>query len=170
VLGGLGLALSPVLSDDVAAAALHLAEHQVGHGFAAAFAKAVVAGWLVAGMTWIVHGVRNSTARLLVIWIFFYAVGAFDLVHCVAGTAEAAYAWWAGSVTLWSALVSFLLPAVLGNTVGGVVLVALLNFAQARDRWFRTAQLSWRDMLWSLQTAGEPHPLQEAHDQASAAD
>jgi membrane protein YqaA with SNARE-associated domain len=42
-------------------------------------------------------------------------VGAASLAHCVAGTAEALCA---------------VLAATLGNTVGGVIIVSLLNYAQ----------------------------------------
>ena len=54
--------------------------------------------------------------------------------HSIVGAAEVLYVVFGGDGTLLDFLGSFLAPAVLGNTVGGVVLVALLNYSQTRDR------------------------------------
>ena len=52
-----------------------------------------------------------------------------QLPHVVAGSAEAAYAVYIGHTDLVGYLTRFLLPTLLGNVFGGVVLVALLNHA-----------------------------------------
>jgi len=144
-LGAAAMAWTGILGEPATQAAHHIAEHALSHGPLAAFSKAVVAGWLVAGMTWIVHGTTSTTARILVIWIFLYAVGAFDLVHCIAGAAEAVYAVFVGVATVSEALLGYLLPAIAGNTLGGVVLVALLNYAQT-GRSEQSEQLDWERM------------------------
>ncbi|MDN4015225.1 hypothetical protein QX233_22515, partial [Chryseobacterium gambrini] len=50
-------------------------------------------------------------------------------------------------------LLDFLVPATLGNTFGGVVLVALLNYSQTRDRRVldrdcRVLRLDWSEWLF----------------------
>jgi formate-nitrite transporter family protein len=148
-LGAMALAWTGILGSEAHESARAIAEHAMSHGPVTAFWKAVIAGWLVAGMTWIVHAVTSTTGRILVIWLFLYAVGAFDLVHCIAGAAEAVYAVLMGVATVPEVLGSYLLPAILGNTVGGVVLVAVLNYAQTREqRHALGEQLTWREMLF----------------------
>lgn len=145
VIGAMAIAWTGVLGEPAAQAAGEIAHHAMSHGPLAAFWKAVVAGWLVAGMTWIVHGTTSSTSRILVIWIFLYAVGAFDLVHCIAGGSEAAYAVITGQATVSNAALGYMLPAIAGNTLGGVVLVTLLNYAQTGRRK-HDETLDWKRM------------------------
>ncbi len=49
------------------------------------------------------------------------------LSHVVAGSAEAAYAVLTGTASVGQYFWGFLAPTLLGNIVGGVALVALLN-------------------------------------------
>jgi formate/nitrite transporter FocA (FNT family) len=52
------------------------------------------------------------------------------LVRCIAGSSEVLIGVFAGKVSSLEYLRGFLLPATLGNIVGGALLVALLNYAQ----------------------------------------
>jgi formate-nitrite transporter family protein len=47
---------------------------------------------------------------------------------------EVLYGVIAGSVTFGAYLSNFLIPGLLGNIIGGVALVALLNYGQVRPR------------------------------------
>jgi formate-nitrite transporter family protein len=51
------------------------------------------------------------------------------LPHVVAGSADAAFAVFSGHATVFEYLLEFLLPTLVGNTIGGVALVAFLNHA-----------------------------------------
>ena len=53
--------------------------------------------------------------------------------HVIAGSIEAAFAAIHGAIGWEDYLFQFLLPALLGNSVGGVVFVALLNHAQVKE-------------------------------------
>jgi formate/nitrite transporter FocA (FNT family) len=89
--------------------------------------KAVLSGWLIALMAWVLPSARS--ARLFVILLLTYVVALCGLPHVVAGSGEAAYAVFTGNASLSDYLVGFLLPTLIGNTIGGVALVALLNHA-----------------------------------------
>jgi NhaP-type Na+/H+ or K+/H+ antiporter len=54
-----------------------------------------------------------------------------------------------GDATVLGFLWEFLAPATLGNTVGGVVLVALLNYSQTRDRRIRNRDCRVLELGWS---------------------
>jgi formate-nitrite transporter family protein len=58
-----------------------------------------------------------------------FVVGAAGLAHCIAGSTEALSAVLAGQVSAGTFVV-WLLAATLGNTVGGVIIVSLLNYGQ----------------------------------------
>ena len=53
--------------------------------------------------------------------------------HVIAGSAEAAFAAMQGVIGWDHYLADFLLPALVGNSIGGVVFVALLNHAQVKE-------------------------------------
>ena len=71
-----------------------------------------------------------ETARVWVIIIITYVVGLGGLAHVIAGAVEAAYLAIVHERTWLEFLVGFVLPALIGNIIGGVALVAALNHAQ----------------------------------------
>lgn len=91
------------------------------------FVKAILAGWLIALMVWLLPSARS--ARILVILLLTYVVAIAQLPHIIAGSADVAFAVWSGHATVADYLWRFLVPTLLGNTVGGVALVAFLNHA-----------------------------------------
>ena len=143
------LAHTGTLDPDAAAVALRMADHALEVPWQDLFAKGIIAGWLVAGMVWLVHAVRDGMARLLLIYLLMFTIPSTDLFHCIIGSCETFYALFSGTASLLDVLWGFLTPVTLGNTVGGVLLVALLNFAQTRETRFPDrVVLSWR--AWFL--------------------
>ncbi len=92
--------------------------------------RAVFAGWLIALMVWLLPSA--GSARLLVVLLLTYVVALAHLSHIIAGSVEAAYAVLDGQATLGMYFMAFLLPTLIGNTIGGVSLVAFLNHAPLR--------------------------------------
>lgn len=73
-----------------------------------------------------------ETARIWVIIMVTYLVGVAHLAHIIAGSVEAFYQVFVGAVTLTTASIGFLLPALAGNVLGGVALVSMLHHVQVR--------------------------------------
>lgn len=96
-------------------------------GFAVTLVRGVFAGWLIALMVWLLPSARS--ARLLTILLVTYTVGVSRLAHVIAGSAEAAYAVMTGAANLSDYFAVFLLPTLIGNVIGGVSLVAIVNHA-----------------------------------------
>lgn len=92
--------------------------------------RGIIAGWLIALMVWLLPAAE--TARIFVIILVTYLIGIAKLAHVIAGSVELAYAALAGGVSWAEYAFGFVLPALIGNTIGGVVLVAMLNHAQVR--------------------------------------
>ena len=89
--------------------------------------KAVLAGWLIALMVWVLPGA--GPARLPIILVITYTVAMGHFSHAIAGSCEGAFAVLTGTKSLYDYFFVFLVPTVLGNTIGGVALVAMLNYA-----------------------------------------
>jgi len=71
-----------------------------------------------------------ESARFWVIIIITALIGLGELSHVIAGSVETLYVVVTG-IAPWGAYFGkFLIPALLGNIIGGVSLVALLNHAQ----------------------------------------
>jgi formate/nitrite transporter FocA (FNT family) len=119
------LLVRAIFPPDVTLALHGIARSSLHHPFWITFLRAVLAGWLIALMVWILPSTRS--ARLLTIILITYVVALGGFVHVVAGSTEVAYAVFTGMTSLSSYFGSFLLPTVLGNIVGGVTLVSLLN-------------------------------------------
>lgn len=137
-----------IFGPDTAQAATDIAEHAASFSWIDLFTKGTIAGWLVAGMVWLNHAARTTTARLLIIFFLMYTVSAADLTHCIVGSSEVLYLVFQGEMTVWSFLWDFLAPAALGNTVGGVFLVALLNYAQTREECLPDREvITWREVF-----------------------
>ena len=108
-----------------------LARSSVDGVFVVTLLRALLAGWLIALMAWMLPSARS--ARFFVILLLTYVVALCSLPHIVAGSVESAYAVLTGSATIAQYFGDFLLPTLIGNTVGGVALTALLNHAPLAD-------------------------------------
>ena len=95
----------------------------------AIFFTAVVGGWIIALMTWMVTAANTTSAQLFIIVVMTFVVGAGHFTHSIAGAAEAFVAAMVGDVPV-GLLLGWLGLALVGNTVGGVVMVALFNYGQ----------------------------------------
>ncbi|PEN12762.1 transporter [Longibacter salinarum] len=134
---------------------LKYGEHFVKLPWDTVFWKAIFAGWLVAGMVWLNFAARSTTARFFITFILIYVVAAADLAHCIVGSTETLFAVFRGAVTWKAYLIDFLAPSVLGNTVGGVLLVAILNFAQTEGEMSTDALPHRRILTWRECIVGE---------------
>ena len=120
-------ALSPNFADALADLGLQAAN---GH-FTFIFAKAIIGGWLIALVAWMITASHWTIGQIAVTWMLTFIVGAGHFSHCIASSAEIVAAIMAGHLH-FSSYFQWLLPATLGNIVGGVSIVSLLNFGQVR--------------------------------------
>jgi formate/nitrite transporter FocA (FNT family) len=99
-------------------------------GFVGVLIKAVFAGWLIALMVWLMPAAASAKFLIIVAVTWLIAVAQFS--HVIAGSLEASFAAMNGAITWGDYLIGFLIPAFIGNSIGGVVFVALLNHAQVK--------------------------------------
>ncbi len=151
---GLVLATTGVLDDDTFRVAVGIAEHGLEVAAGPLFWKGVFAGWLVASMVWLNHAARDTVTRFFIVFAVMYLVPAADLFHCVIGACEVLFLVFQGLATLPEAA-AFVAIVVAGNTVGGVLLVALLNYSQTRQQRFPhrdcdAMELTWREWMFGI--------------------
>jgi len=99
-------------------------------GFLVVLLKAVFAGWLIALMVWLMPAA--ASARIFVIIAVTWLISVAQFSHVIAGSVEGAFAAMHGAIGWTNYLFGFLVPAFIGNSIGGVVVVALLNHAQVK--------------------------------------
>ncbi|MEO8430714.1 MAG: formate/nitrite transporter family protein [Acidobacteriota bacterium] len=124
------IARTPMLEQAMATPLLEIARQATGGGFFLILYRAIFAGWLVALMAWLVASTHSTAAQVVLIWLTTAPISAFGFCHSVAGAVEAFYRAFSGDAPWTEMLGGFLVPAVLGNVIGGVLLVALLNHGQ----------------------------------------
>ena len=75
----------------------------------------------------------DSIAQLFLIWVTTVPIAAFHFRHSIAGSVEAFYRAAMGAAPWGEMFGAFVLPALIGNAIGGVLLVALFNYAQVAE-------------------------------------
>lgn len=109
-----------------------IANGVVDHPGPAIFLSALLAGWLMGLLSWVVAAARDTISQVVVVWMVTAAIGLGHLHHAVLGTVEVLAGVFAAHGATMSDFGHFLLWTTLGNMIGGSCFVALLKFAHAR--------------------------------------
>ena len=97
--------------------------------FTATLFSSLFAGWLIALMVWLLPVAGDG--RVAIIIIVTYVVGLGGFSHIIAGSVNALYALLGGQATIKAFFMMFLFPTLIGNIIGGVAFVAVINHGQA---------------------------------------
>jgi formate/nitrite transporter FocA (FNT family) len=117
-----------VFDGDMMRAFTEISRHTIEASFGLTFLRAVFAGWLIALMVWLLPAAEGSRPLIIIIITYVVAVGGFS--HIVAGSVECAFLVQIGEAAWQDFLLGFFTPTLLGNILGGVPLVAVLNYGQ----------------------------------------
>ncbi len=116
-----------IFAPDAYAAMSHLSALTMTHPFWQTLITGCSAGWLIGLMVWLLPG--SGAARPFIIVLLTYAVAVCQFPHVIAGSVEASFGVASGQASVGDYLFRFLAPTLIGNTLGGTALVALLNHA-----------------------------------------
>ena len=122
------LAHSDAFKPEVRAAFTEISRHAVEGPFATTLIKAVFAGWLIALMVWILPATGSASPFIIVLMTGLVAV--CGLAHIVAGSVDAFYLVVTGDLGIGAYVWDFFVPTLVGNVLGGVTLVSVLNYGQ----------------------------------------
>jgi formate/nitrite transporter FocA (FNT family) len=107
---------------------LQIGRESIGQGFGAVLLRGIFAGWLIALLVWVLP--FAETARFFVIVTLTWVIGIGGFSHVVAGAVDVLCLASTGGAPWTQAVFGYILPALIGNIIGGVSLVAVLNHAQ----------------------------------------
>ncbi|MEG3089095.1 formate/nitrite transporter family protein [Sphingomonas sp. PB4P5] len=119
-----------ILSADHLKAAIELSRTALDHPPMEVLLLGMPAGFLVATIAWILPNARGGEFWIVVLITYAIAIGGFS--HVVAGSGEAWLLALSGGTSFASAIGGFILPALLGNIIGGTGLFTVLAHGQVR--------------------------------------
>lgn len=93
--------------------------------------QAIPAGFLVAAMVWMLAATKSGHFWIITVMAYVIALGGF--AHVVVGSTEVFLLMFSGQTTALHGLLGVLLPAFIGNVVGGTGLFALIAYGQVRE-------------------------------------
>ena len=120
---GLGLNMQLFSVSDIDA----YAEHVLGFRWWVIFGSAILAGWMMGVTAWLVTSARDTLSRIVLVTLITGSIGFLGLHHSIVGTIEIFSALIYGNTVSLGRYLLFLTVILLGNTVGGVVFVAVLK-------------------------------------------
>jgi formate/nitrite transporter FocA (FNT family) len=119
----------------------HLAEYLViERDWDASFYSGIFAGWLITLMTWLLLTTNGTLPKMALIWCVGFLIMLNSFNHVVVNGAEILMAMLTGNelVTVDRWLARSFLPTLLGNMIGGLVFVTLLEYLKvmrSAEKW-----------------------------------
>lgn len=107
-------------------AVISVAEAKTSHTFLVTFLKGIGANWLVCLAVWQGMAAKNTAGKILAIWLPVMAFVVMGFEHSIANMYFIPLAIFEGADITWTTFViKNLIPATLGNIVGGALFVGL---------------------------------------------
>lgn len=134
LLGGLifavvAISAGPAFGSIDPAAFGEIAEPLISHGPFALFGGAVLAGWLMGLVSWLIAAAQETISRVFFIWLITFVIGFAHLPHSIAGNIEVLLCLFGTSSIGIAEYGQFLTTTTAGNVIGGTIFVALLKYS-----------------------------------------
>lgn len=124
----LAVYVGPQLETIDPAAFEEIARGLVHYSWSTTLLSAVLAGWLMGLMTWLVAAGQNTISQAFFVWLVALAIGLAHLPHSIAGSVEVLLGVFSRSGITAMDFAGFLAWSTVGNTVGGSIFVGLLKY------------------------------------------
>ncbi len=108
---------------------ISIAQHLVSFTWLQTCISGVLAGWLMSLGGWLVLSSSSSSSHIVCIYIVTFLIGIGGLHHSIAGSAEVFIAFFMDPGLKVLEVFNFLTAAIIGNLIGGIFFVAILNYA-----------------------------------------
>lgn len=115
----------------LAASMVEVSRPMMDRSFSATLLEAIPAGFIIAAVAWLIIAAKSDHFWLIALLTYVIAIG--DFAHVIASAVDAYVLVLAGNASMGWALTGFVLPALIGNIIGGTGLFALFNFAQIKE-------------------------------------
>jgi formate/nitrite transporter FocA (FNT family)/nucleotide-binding universal stress UspA family protein len=173
-IGAIVLAHGGVLTGGADVAAMQISQSGIDEEAFSLFTKGAVAGLVVAGVVWVEYASRDTISRLVVVYLAFLCIPLGNLYHSVVSFTEMCYLLLLGEVGVALGMTDFVIPVLLGNTIGGVVLVTVVNYYQTSESRLGSmydseiTKLSKREWLFGRFAGRSYVPLIDTHERTGA--
>lgn len=106
-----------------------IASSLADHSWWGILLSAVLAGWMMGLLSWLVSAGRDTISQIFFVWVITAGIGFAHLHHSIAGTVEVLAGVFANQGVTMGDFVHFLVWTTLGNAIGGVFFVALIKYS-----------------------------------------
>jgi formate/nitrite transporter FocA (FNT family) len=120
---GLGMRMQLFSVADIDAYAQHVLHFE----WWVIFGSAILAGWMMGVAAWLVTSARDTISRIVLVSLITGSIGFLGLHQSIVGNIEVFAALMYGNTVSLISYFWFLIVVLLGNTIGGVVFVAVLK-------------------------------------------
>lgn len=93
------------------------------------FGGALLAGWLMGLVSWLVAAAQETISRVFFVWLITFVIGFTHLPHSIAGNIEVLLGLFGTTTVGLAEYGRFLAVATAGNAIGGTTFVALLKYS-----------------------------------------
>ncbi len=108
-----------------------LAKKLIDHPWYIILGSAILAGWLMGLLSWLVTSSQDTLSRIVIIALITSVIGIGGLHHSIVGSIEVFTACLTSIEITWVNYLHVQIWATLGNIIGGVVFVAFVKFSHA---------------------------------------
>jgi len=122
---------SPALSDELRQAMLEVSAQGLSHEWWEMLFRGISAGFLIAALVWIMPSAEGSEPHVILIMTYLIAAGGFT--HIVAGNVDGFMLVFNGQWHWLHLVTHFEVPVLIGNSIGGTALFAVLSYAQVME-------------------------------------
>jgi formate/nitrite transporter FocA (FNT family) len=120
------------LKDEYVASMAHIGLEAANQPLHHIFWSAVIGGWIIAMVAWLVSGSHSVSGAVMLIWLLCFVVGLGHFAHSIATSGEVLASVLDHQLPAMGYF-RWLWPAVAGNVCGGVLLVTLLEYGQVKE-------------------------------------
>lgn len=105
-----------------------IAVHVIDYDGIVILASAVLAGWLMGLLSWLVAASKDTLSRIVIIFMITAVLAFTGLHHSIVGNVEVFAGLISSPAISFSDYINFIALALFGNALGGFVFVALLKY------------------------------------------
>jgi formate/nitrite transporter FocA (FNT family) len=106
----------------------NLAEHVSHYSALTILGSSVLAGWLMALLSWTITSTKSASGKILIIYMITFIIALAGLHHSIVGSIEVFAGLLVSSKITILDYLSFQGTALIGNAIGGVFFVAILKY------------------------------------------
>lgn len=129
IIAGIIVVVAPGLDVVDPKAFVEIGSTYAEHGWATLVLTAILAGWMMGLLSWLVAAAEDTLSRIVFVWLIASAIGFAHLPHSIAGTVEVLMGVFSSDELTFLEFGRFLAAYTVGNAIGGSVFVALLKFS-----------------------------------------